>query len=97
MAAKKLKELRNVVSRNIALTGEVMRYLLNNPKVFDSLPDSFELVILPEADPEIRSYNLELLDRLGSEGKPVVFARLKNSRATFFERTPPSLYIPLAA
>ncbi len=97
MAAKKLKEPRNVVSRNIALTGEVMRYLLNNPKVFDSLPDSFELVILPDDDPEMRSYNWELLDRFGSEGKPIVFVRLKTSRATIFGQAPPSLYIPLAA
>lgn len=97
MAAKKIKEPRNVVSRNIELTGEVMRYLLNHPKVFNSLPDSFELVILPDDDPEMRSYNLELLDRFGSEGKPVVFVRLKTGREALFEQAPPFLYIPLAA
>ncbi len=97
MAAKKLKEPRNVVSRNIALTGEVMRYLLNHPKVFDSLPNSFELVILPDDDPEMRSYNWELLDRFGSEGKPIVFARLKSSRKMRLQEAPPAIYIPLAA
>ena len=65
---------KNVIKRNIDLTGAVMRYLLENPKVFKSLPDQLELVILPEDDPEIRLYNLELLDKYGSEGKPVVFA-----------------------
>jgi hypothetical protein len=97
MAAKKMKEPRNVVSRNIALTGEVMRYLLNHPKTFESLPDSFELVILPDDDAEMRSYNLGLLDRFGSEGKPIVFARLKSSRKVRLQEAPPSIYVPLAA
>ncbi len=68
-----------IARRSIALTGEVMRYLLENPNVLQSLPERFELVILPEDDPEIRLYNLELLDQYGSEGKPIVFARMKSA------------------
>jgi hypothetical protein len=79
--------------RNIALTGDIMRYLLENPKVFQSLPEQFELVILPEDDPEIRMYNLELLDKYGSEGKPIVFARIKSDPLA----SPPSIFVPLAA
>lgn len=79
--------------RNIALTGDIMRYLLENPKVFQSLPEQFELVILPEDDPEIRMYNLELLDKYGSEGKPIVFARIKSDSLA----SPPSIFVPLAA
>ena len=55
-----------VVERNLGLTDKIMRFLLDNPSVFRSLPDAFELVILPDDDPAIRSYNLELLDRYGS-------------------------------
>ncbi|MCG2784139.1 MAG: hypothetical protein L6461_03440 [Anaerolineae bacterium] len=83
----------DIAKRNIALTGEVMRYLLENPKVFQSLPEQFELVILPEDDPEIRMYNLELLDKYGSEGKPIVFARMKSNPLT----SQPSIFVPLAA
>ncbi len=82
-----------IVRRNIALTGEVMRYLLENPNVLQSLPERFELVILPEDDPEIRLYNLELLDRYSSEGKPIVFARMKSTPIA----SPPSIFVPLAA
>lgn len=81
-----------IAKRNIALTGEIMRYLLGNPKVFESLPDNFELVILPEDDPEIRMYNLELLDKFGSEGKPIVFARIKSDAA----KMEPSIFVPIA-
>jgi hypothetical protein len=82
-----------IAKRNLAMTGEVMRYLMENPKVFESLPDNFELVILPEDDPEIRIYNLDLLDKYGSEGKPIVFARLKANTLSM----PPSIFVPLAA
>ncbi len=57
-----------------------MKYLLNDPQVFDSLPDKFELVVLPDDDPEMRLYNLELLDKWESENKPIVFARIKTLR-----------------
>lgn len=89
------KKPKNVVERNIALLGDLMHYLLDEPQIFDALPDKFELVILPEDDPEIRQYNLELLDTYGSEGKPVVFVRMRTSKVNF-EETRPSLYVPLA-
>jgi len=88
---------KEVVERNIRLTGELMRYLLERPQVFDSLPDNFELVILPDDDPEMRLYNLELLDSYGSEGKPVVFARITSSRERILNQMNPSLYVPVAA
>ncbi len=76
MDKKRVIKPENAVERNIAMTGEIMRYLMNQPHLFDSLPENFELVILPDNDPEMRLYNLELLDVYGSEGKSVVFARV---------------------
>jgi hypothetical protein len=87
----------NVVERNIALTGELMRYLLEHPQVFNALPDNFELVILPDDDPEMRLYNLELLDTYGSQSKPIVFVRLKSAREGILSEASPSLYVPVAA
>jgi hypothetical protein len=85
----------DVVERNLSLTGKIMRYLLDNPQVFGSLPDKFELVILPDDDPEIRSYNLELLDKHGSEGKSIVFARMKAHAEEAGEPTEPSIFVPI--
>lgn len=89
------KKPRGVVERNIVLLGDLMRYLLAEPRILNSLPDNFELVILPEDDPEMRLYNLELLDTYGSAGKPVVFVRIKSGRGADFDKTQPSLYVPL--
>jgi len=65
--------------------------------MIESLPDEFELVVLPEDDPEIWLYNLDLLDRYGSEGKPVVFARIRAHVDAVIPEVKPSLFVPLAA
>ena len=75
MAQPKMNMPKGVVERNIALVGQIMQYLFDHPDVFESLPDNFELVVLPEDDPEMRLYNLELLDSYSVEDKPIVFAR----------------------
>lgn len=90
----KSKAQPDIAERNIALSGQVMRYLLSHPKVFDVLPEKFELVILPEDDPEVTLFNLELLRKYGSEGKPIVFARVK-TRETVMEAEP-SIFVPVA-
>jgi hypothetical protein len=54
-----------------------MRYIIENPNILKSLPDRFEVVILPEDDPEIRLYNLDLLDSWLMQDTPIVFARIK--------------------
>lgn len=90
-----IEKPKNVVERNTALLGDLMRHLLAKPKIFDALPDDFELIILPEDDPEIRQYNLEILDTYGSEGKPVVFVRMRSNEVDF-EEARPSLYVPVA-
>ncbi len=88
---------RRVVERNIALLDKLMRYLLAEPQILSALPNNFELVILPEDDPEMLRHNVELLDRIGSEGKPIVFARLKSTGRMNWKRARPDLYVPLAA
>lgn len=95
MAQAEMMTPSNVVERNILFVKEIMRYLLDNPHVFSSLPDKFELVVLPEDDPEMRLYNLELLDRYGSEGKPIVFARVKVAGQGLAIQDKPSLYAPI--
>ncbi len=31
-----------IVERNILLSGKIMQFLMENPEVFDALPDKFE-------------------------------------------------------
>jgi hypothetical protein len=91
-----MKAPSDVVERNIRLTGEIMKYLTRNPHVLGSLPDRFELVILPEDDPEIRLYNLDLLDRYASKSRPIVIARLRSRTKAKSKGRSPSLFVPVA-
>ena len=84
-----------VVSRNIALTSEVLRSMLEEPDVLDQLPANFELVVLTDDDPELRLYTLELLDKYGSEGKPVVFVRMSAGQKQPANGVPVSFYVPV--
>lgn len=88
---------KRVVERNMALLGDVMSFLLAEPQLLASLPESFELVILPDDDPVLRRYNLELLDTYEGMGKPIVFVRTRAERMPDHARLRPSLYVPLAA
>lgn len=95
MAKKTTNTPPNVVERNIGLVGQITQYLLDHPEIFASLPDEFELVVLPEDDPEIRQHNLELLDEVGTS-KPIVFARVHAQPDKDRLRPRPSLFVPLA-
>jgi len=93
MAKTKVKN--EIVERNVQLTGKIIKYILNHPKMLDVLPEKFELVLLPEDDPEVRILNLDLLDKYGSEGKPIVFARINTHAIT--AKWKPSIFVPVAA
>jgi hypothetical protein len=93
MAKTKVKN--EIVERNVRLTGQIIKYILNHPKMLDILPENFELVLLPEDDPEVRILNLDLLDKYGSEGKPIVFARINTHAIT--AKWKPSIFVPVAA
>jgi len=95
MGQTKVRSPEGVVERNIILSGKIMHFLIENPQVFNSLPENFELVILPDDDPDIRRYNLELLDKYGSENKPIVFARIKVHPENLEARMKPSIFVPV--
>ena len=58
MAIRKIK-LAKAFERNADLMFNLMRYILDQPAIVRRLPKRFELVILPEDDPELMAYNLE--------------------------------------
>ena len=84
-----------IIERNLSLVTEVTRFILNTPSILDHLPPDFQLVILPEDDPELSLYNLGLLADPTKQDKPLVMVRFEASRVNF-EQNPPQLYVPLA-
>jgi hypothetical protein len=95
MAQTKLTLHEGIVERNIILSGKIMQFLMDHPQVLSVLPEKFELVILPDDDPEVRQHNLELLDKYGSEDKPIVFARIKAHQDDLKTEAQPSIFVPV--
>jgi hypothetical protein len=46
--------------RNARWAMLVTRFLAKQPEVADELPEDFKIYVLPDNDPELREYNLEL-------------------------------------
>ncbi|OIO91097.1 MAG: hypothetical protein AUK03_11935 [Anaerolineae bacterium CG2_30_64_16] len=93
-----------IIEKNITLSFEFERYILEHPEMLGQIPDGAEVVLLPKDDPELYRINLASAGKAQSEGKTgsVVFlevealapvcSRLVNPHFT----TRPSLQ-PLAA
>ena len=94
--AKEVTRPKKAFERNAKLLFDLMRHILAHPDILDRLPDNFQLVILPKDDPELLQYNLALLESHDTAGKPVVFVRMASSKRVDFERSQPSVYVPLA-
>ena len=85
-----------IIERNLTLVAEVTRFVLQNPSILDRLPANFQLILLPENDPDLSLYNLGLLSTYAEQNTPLVMVRF-DSAPINFEHNPPQLYIPLAA
>ncbi|MBI3764177.1 MAG: hypothetical protein HY260_20235 [Chloroflexi bacterium] len=85
-----------VVNRNLELQTAFNNYIFANPDVLDRLPDRFRLVILPEDDPQLCWYNLDLLTKQGDQNKPVVIVRMRRGGQIDFAQSRPEVLVPLA-
>ena len=87
---------QQVAERNIRLTGEFTHYILANPHLLEALPEKFELVILPEGDPELQNYSLQLLNqRQIPVDQPVVFVWMRSTQNGVVNHLPSfQFYVP---
>ncbi len=91
-----LRVLEDVSARNIRLTVKLMRYLMSQPAIVQSLPPEFELVLLPGDDPELRAHSLALLDHPGIGQKPLVIVRMLAAAVGDLTLSRSDIFVPLA-
>jgi hypothetical protein len=67
-----------IEEKNITLSFEFERYILEHPDVLERIPMGAEVVLLPRDDPELYRINLEAAERAQCEGDahPVVFVEI---------------------
>jgi len=68
-----------IVEKNITLSFEFERYVLEHPDVLDQIPQGAEIVLLPKDDPELYRINLEATRRAHGERdvSPVVYVEVE--------------------
>jgi len=80
-----------VIEKNMTLSFEFERYILENPAILENIPDGAEVVLLPKDDPELYRTNLRASQMRVSETPPVTIeiealapprSRLINPRMT---------------
>lgn len=68
-----------IVEKNITLSFEFGRYVLEHPEVLEQIPQGAEIVLLPRDDPELYRINLEAARRAQRErdAHPVVYVEIE--------------------
>lgn len=68
-----------ITEKNITLSFEFERYLLEHPEALEQIPTGAEIVLLPKDDPELYRVNLEAAQRAQDDGgnaHPVVYVEI---------------------
>lgn len=68
---------KEFVERNIRLSFEFSKYLVEHPEFEEKIPEGAEVVILLEGDPHFNKEAMKLAKRAKNEGQEVVFVQVK--------------------
>jgi hypothetical protein len=67
-----------IVEKNITLSFEFERYLMEHPEMLDNIPTGEEVVLLPKDDPALYRFNLESAqNNQHTSGDSVVFVEIE--------------------
>ena len=68
---------KELVEKNLELTTEFSRYVLEHPDVAKRIPNDAIVVILPEYDQELAEKNLKMAKARKGKNQPMVLVRIR--------------------
>jgi len=68
---------QELFSKNLILSTEFDRYVLEHPEFAQKIPENAQVVLLPADDPELRQKNLELAKAQREPGQPVIHVEIE--------------------
>ncbi len=68
---------KELFEKNLELTSEFSRYVLEHPEVARRIPKDAIVVILPEYDQELAEENLKIVKARREENQPMIVVRVK--------------------
>lgn len=67
---------KEVFTKNLILSTEFDRYILERPEFAEEIPLNAQVVFLPEDDIELCRINVEMAERQREEGQQVVYVHI---------------------
>ncbi len=71
-----------LAGRNILLAFELAQTHLEHPELLNDVPDGATLVLIPDNDPELTAFNIELGMKAVQAGQDVYFRHVRGSGVT---------------
>jgi hypothetical protein len=69
------------VEKNLELSLEFTRYLLDHPDLEERIPKGAQVILLPDYDEELKRFNLRNAQRQQEKDQSVVYVRIKKLAA----------------
>jgi hypothetical protein len=70
-------EHEEIVRRNLDLLNDFMQVAIKDASLLERIPSGAHLVILPDDDPEMRTINKGVAERMVKRGEAVVVVRME--------------------
>ena len=77
---------KELIEKNIELSGEFSRYLFEHSDVQEKIPIGSEIILLPDFDQELREFNLRLGKDIEASGGKVFYLSIKEIRPKVISR-----------
>ena len=68
---------QEIFSKNLILSTEFDRYLLEHPEFAEKIPVNAQVVLLPADDPELRQKNVEIAKAQREPRQPVIYVQIE--------------------
>lgn len=68
---------RDFFSKNLTLSTEFDLYLLDHPEVAETIPEDALIVLLPEDDQELCTYNMENATKRKEPGQKILYVKIR--------------------
>lgn len=66
-----------LVEKNLELSFEFTRYLVDHPELEERIPKGAQVVLLPDYDEDLKRFNLKNSQRHREKDQPVIYVRIK--------------------
>lgn len=77
---------KKMIEKNIELSTEFSRFLFEHPEFDEKIPLGIEIILLPEFDPELKKFNLEMGKKLEANRVKVIYVKIEKLKPKILSR-----------